>query len=340
MILVRVCYARFMVVRKSFLLPKAIWAMLLAVPMAAHGESGDKQARNYRAASPDALERIVVCTDGAIYRGEILEYEPRDHITLRLVSGKSKRIEWSNVKSSAAVGHSPIAAEHEQRSNSATPVRPPPVSASPSPTQPPRDNAPRVAGMRLPQDLRPYAKLIANLRVQSNQPEVDVQYLADSLQVDVWQGLVPMTVSAEKWQLACEAPCGVPVAKTAVFRIVGEEINTSANFTLPKQGHDFTLFVKGGSKSTRVAAWTVLVLGIMGGSIGTGMLSFVGSTDKQFDMTLGKASLGLLGSGAGMMLLSIPLFLGSRTGLTMRINDKDKWPARQPATDDSDEAVD
>jgi hypothetical protein len=51
------------------------------------------------AASPaaESTERIVTLNDGAIYRGELLEYVPQSHVVLRLATGQVKRFEWRQI---------------------------------------------------------------------------------------------------------------------------------------------------------------------------------------------------------------------------------------------------
>lgn len=49
------------------------------------------------AAEPEPpVERTVTTADGAMYRGEVLEYVSGDHITLKLDTGEQRRISWND----------------------------------------------------------------------------------------------------------------------------------------------------------------------------------------------------------------------------------------------------
>lgn len=100
----------------------------------------------------DPGERIVSLTDGAIYRGELLEYVPRHHIVLRLSSGQMRRFEWAQIKRatmarpagqaaapSAAVPTSP--APPPRRPTPAPSLPPPPVANPPEEFESERDAA-------------------------------------------------------------------------------------------------------------------------------------------------------------------------------------------------------
>lgn len=74
------------------------------------------------AAEPEPpVERTVTTADGAMYRGEVLEYVSGDHITLKLDTGEQRRISW----------------------NDATQISPPrPKGSKAPPPEPPRPAAP------------------------------------------------------------------------------------------------------------------------------------------------------------------------------------------------------
>ena len=57
-------------------------------------------------------ERTVLTNTGVTYHGEVLEYEPGDHVTLRLARGDIKHFPWKDVASATAVqaGKPPTAA--------------------------------------------------------------------------------------------------------------------------------------------------------------------------------------------------------------------------------------
>lgn len=85
----------------------------------------------------DPGERIVSLTDGAIYRGELLEYVPRHHIVLRLSSGQVRRFEWAQIKRATMARPGGQAAL-------------PSVEVPTAPTPPPRRPAPAPSAPPLP----------------------------------------------------------------------------------------------------------------------------------------------------------------------------------------------
>lgn len=106
------------------------WLILGSVAMSA-GDGRAQPAIQVGDVS-DPGDRIVSLTDGSIFRGEVLEYVPRHHLTLRLATGQAHRIEWAQIKRvviarPAAQASSPPRAE--------TPAAPPVRRAAPVPSQ-------------------------------------------------------------------------------------------------------------------------------------------------------------------------------------------------------------
>ncbi|MFO0574357.1 MAG: hypothetical protein U1A78_10175 [Polyangia bacterium] len=87
------------------------------------GASGGPAAAQPGPAASEPTERTVVTKDGAMYRGEVLEYVVGSHITLRLDTGESKRIVWDDATQ--------ISPPRPKRSS------PPPAAPSPPPAAPP-----------------------------------------------------------------------------------------------------------------------------------------------------------------------------------------------------------
>lgn len=88
-----------------------------------------------QSSASEPTERTVVTKDGAMYRGEVLEYVVGSHIALKLDSGESKRIAWDDVQQI-----SPPRAKSGSRPPSSSPSgspSPPPPSPSPPPSSPP-----------------------------------------------------------------------------------------------------------------------------------------------------------------------------------------------------------
>lgn len=91
------------------------------------GALGGLAAAQPGPSASEPTERTVVTKDGAMYRGEVLEYVVGSHITLRLDTGESKRIVWDDATQ--------ISPPRPKRSP--TPAAPsPPPSSSPPPSQP------------------------------------------------------------------------------------------------------------------------------------------------------------------------------------------------------------
>ena len=55
------------------------------------------EARSQSIQSGGSSDRIVTLSDGALYRGELIELVPNDHITIRLATGEVKRFEWATI---------------------------------------------------------------------------------------------------------------------------------------------------------------------------------------------------------------------------------------------------
>lgn len=77
-------------------------SLALALLLAASSTTA-ASAQSATADAPESTERILNLVDGAIYRGELLEYVPKSHVLLRLTSGESKRFPWNQVKRLALV---------------------------------------------------------------------------------------------------------------------------------------------------------------------------------------------------------------------------------------------
>jgi hypothetical protein len=56
----------------------------------------------------DSPERIVTLSSGAVYRGEVIELEPKSHVILRLASGAQRRFDWRELRRIAGPNSPPI----------------------------------------------------------------------------------------------------------------------------------------------------------------------------------------------------------------------------------------
>jgi len=55
----------------------------------------------------DSTERIVTLSSGAVYRGELIELEPKSHVILRLASGAQRRFAWRDLRRIAGTSPAP-----------------------------------------------------------------------------------------------------------------------------------------------------------------------------------------------------------------------------------------
>jgi len=78
----------------SFLFPLLIFGFL--VDICAVRANPDPPAAT-------SMERVVTLTNGAMYRGELLEYVPQSHVLLRLAGGELKRFDWRQIKDASAI---------------------------------------------------------------------------------------------------------------------------------------------------------------------------------------------------------------------------------------------
>lgn len=287
--------------------------------------------------SEESLERVVALHDGASYRGELLEYVPRDHVTLRLASGQAMRFEWGKIRRVSV----PTSVRPAPEVAPAQPEAAKPLSRSAPPTTrhesesesepseepespPPRSRAP-LPELQLPPDLVAYKDQIVRVALRGGQPKLKLEYLADSIKYEGWAwgmmswGFRPVEMVAEQWKLACKAPCGVPLARKATYRVSGRDIMTSDAFTLPSHGRDMTLRVRNGSRSLRVAAWVSLMGGTVVATFGSILYSVgaLSSSQTSTDTAVKNGGIGLMIPGLAFVIGSIPMFVLSKTRVSV-----------------------
>lgn len=171
-----------------------------------------------------------------------------------------------------------------------------------------------AAAEPLPSDLQPHAKDLPVVTIKSARP-VELEFLQDSQEIEVaGLGFPALSISAEKWRTVCEAPCSERVYRKGIFRITGEEVVTSADFGMPREGNRVTLYVQPGSRSVRRAGWATLATGsslAVAGLLVVGLSPLQGQLDGYNPLLLA----GGIGGGLGFSLLitSIPLLVKSRT---------------------------
>lgn len=290
-------------------------------------------------AAEDSLERVVALQDGAAYRGELLEYVPRDHVTLRLASGQAMRFEWGKIRrisvpgsSRSALEVSPVQPEVAKPLSRSAPSTSRHESESESESEPgeePEGSPPRARAslpeLQLPPDLQAYKDQIVRVALRGDRPKLKLEYLADSIKYEGWAwgmmswGFGPVEMVAEQWKLACKSPCGVPLARKATYRVLGRDIMTSDAFTLPSHGRDLTLRVRNGSRSLRVAAWVSLMGGTVIATFGSILYSVgaLSSSQTSTDTAVKNGGIGLIIPGLAFVVGSIPMFVLSKTRVSV-----------------------
>lgn len=94
-----------------------------------------------------STERIIDLTDGSIYRGELIEYVPKDHLTLRLPTGEIRSFAWAGIKRVAVVASTGKLVPLPKREPKPAALPPPPseqLAAPPIPPAPPVQEPPPV----------------------------------------------------------------------------------------------------------------------------------------------------------------------------------------------------
>lgn len=282
-------------------------------------------------------EAVVYLKNQAFYRGEVLEYEPQRHVTLRLATGEIKRFDWAAVKrvSGIGIGADPDSAtiENSSSQNGRVSQTTKSTSKEPSSTMPKElESAEKVFPSRrvdgIPEDK------IVWLKMSSNRSDIKLQYLHAQSEIELdssYSYPFGAAGTVQRWRTACEYPCNDLVARTPIFRIVGEDLVTSKSFTFPKHGKRFELSVRAGEGSLRRGSWVMLTLG--GIASLAGWVALVLAVDGGNFSAVSPASqafYGLQGGGVAVMLLSIPMFLSSRTTLAL---DRADGESARPTSD-------
>lgn len=285
------------------------------------------------------LDTSVSLTNGSIYRGELLELAKGDHITIRAVSGKIYTFSWPEISRAMGTNGTELKTSPKAeavRSETSPPAyrepkkqpipalpAPPTAPAAPSPADEfvpvpfpaPKPSRPQTK-LVLPPDLRGYEDEIVVMKLSSPERKIKLQFLQDSVSADVmgvfgWMG----TISSEKWTTICKYPCNQPIARDATYRVIGDSISDSRDFTLPAEGRQMTLFVKPGKPGLKALGAVQLSIGSALHFTGITMAVIGFATNASSQTT--QAGIGLGVSGLVLGLLSIPELLAGRTKVTV-----------------------
>lgn len=276
--------------------------------------------------SSESLQRVVLLNNGAVYSGLLLTLDPGREVSLRLADGEVKRFAWSSIRRVSEVGETALKMG-----------RPAQHPEAPRDTETPREQRkPRSSENDSDASVHSYSPLklssqlesfnislasaqqhadIVGLRIESPVP-VRLSYVHDRASFDddflrfvMW----PVADELAVWRTACKSPCGAWLYRNAEYKIKGSEI-TTASVDFPARGKEFRLTIRPGSQVVRSLAWSSLVVGAISASVGLALLSVPSDKAGERPSGIKEALIGLNAGGVGFLLLSIPLFITSRTG--------------------------
>jgi hypothetical protein len=214
-----------------------------------------------------AETRTVQLQNGTIYSGELVEWVPEDHVTLRLITGEIHRIPWSE-----------LALQPQQPPPGAPPpVAPPsaPLLVVPPPPIPPPDAFYPPGGVGAP----PPAGTL--LTIRSTNPHAQLTQITGGGYVVGYgygrpYGYGAATIVA--WRTICTTPCNQVVPSGGSYRIAGPGIVPSRPFVLSPGSAE--LHVKAGRIGARIGGLFLTVLGGPSVIIGASLLGFSRTFDE------------------------------------------------------------
>jgi hypothetical protein len=138
--------------------------------------------------------------------------------------------------------------------------------------------------------------------------------------VEGWQATfgLPVLNNTQEWEPVCVAPCNIKVDPNSHFRISGERVAPSKNFSLPRDRSALTLNVSTGSVLAYDAGVGLTTVGAVLVAVG-GFALFYSTTVNSSDTasSLRTASFALGGAGLITGAVGIPLwFFGKSTVFT------------------------
>lgn len=179
--------------------------------------------RGALAASDDAT--ITVWTkDGGMFRGEVVERVPNDHVTIKLATGETKRIEWKDIERDS--------------------IAPAPTAA---PTNAPKGiDEPGADVVAAPVHVGPRIHLVGPATL--------------SLERDAGHAVTEGGgVGLTRYELVCRAPCDVEVPAGSGYRVAGDD-RGSRSFTIAPG--DRAIGAHFGSKGSLGAGIALLSVGV------------------------------------------------------------------------------
>jgi hypothetical protein len=227
-----------------------------------------------RADPPPSDERTIQLRDGSMYRGELVELVPNDHMTIKLATGDIKRFAWADLKDA-------------------------PVDAGPAEATAPK-TPPGVHVTMFTDDSR-----AGLFRV--------IGYVPTTTWAATPQGGVPIATMAESTVFECKAPCDKDVDPQFTYRIAGDGITPSRMIQFGYDKPAYKLRVEAGSTGSRVTGIILSAVGLsFAGGGGTGLLVSALSPTGGSD-TFTTVSAITAGTGAVLLAVGIGLWVSSKT---------------------------
>lgn len=186
--------------------------------------------------------------DGGMFRGEIVERVPNDHITIKLATGETKRIEWKDV-------------ERDSVGTPTLPAAPAAPADAPEP-RPTRKSSPEAS----PQGVRVHLTGDAGLRLIRQTGISDFGSSAGGRAV---------SGTVAHFEIVCYAPCDLVVPRGGDYHVVADGKRGSAAFVL--DGESRSIDARLGSSTGYVAGSWSLSLGL-GSLLTAGLLYWVESS--------------------------------------------------------------
>lgn len=238
--------------------------------------------------------------DGGMFRGEIVERVPNDHITIKLATGETKRIEWKDV----------------ERDSLGTPTLPAPEAATTA------DAADVSVTPTTP---------IGKGRVTLRGSGVRLERLARTAE--------GYGTKVSGYDIICIAPCDAVVTPGGGYRVSGEGLRSSKHFEIGQGAHSIDAELGSNLRTGGALVFTALggsamflggVFAAVGTRTATDYGSGTGKTTTHEDTTWRDTGLVLLGIGAVSLVVGLVLFANNAN--SVKLDDREV-ATRKPSSD-------
>ncbi|MFO0735569.1 MAG: hypothetical protein U0270_06810 [Labilithrix sp.] len=225
-------------------------------------------------AAASATVDAVHLRNGGLYRGHVTEIVPGDHVTILVEKGEPKRIAW---------------AEIDRVVVATTPVPPPPGGSGE-----------QVGARTIPSATAPTP-------APMNGPKARVHITSSSTVV-----LYRRVTGSTAWTMACTSPCNEMLPLGDSYRVNGNGVAQSAEFTLQGSPNStIDLKVDGQSTGGMVLGGTLAAIGAMVGYVGLLVVAVTLDKSNRSDDEARAGGLVAMGLGAVAALGGVLVFLAS-----------------------------